>query len=363
MRALGISIYPEKSSKTEILNYIDKAANAGFTRIFSCLLSVNKPREEIKADFLEINQYAKKRGFEIIVDVSPKVFQELQISYQELSFFKEIEADGLRLDMGFTGNEEALMTYNPYQLKIEINMSNDTHMIDTIMDYKPNRYNLYGCHNFYPHAYSGLSLKHFLKCSQNFNRYGLHTAAFVCAQGRKTFGPWPVTQGLPTLEMHRNMPLATQIQHLIVLDIVDDIIISNCYPSEEELDEISKLRLDMVTFTMDVQASTPEVERKILFEELHFHRGDASETMLRSTQSRVKYKGHHFALFHAPKQIRRGDVVIESSAYGHYAGEVQIALCDMENCGMSNVVGHIMDGEHFLLDCIQPWQKFQFRSN
>ena len=44
MRRLGISIYPEKSDKQTILNYIDKAAAAGFSRIFSCLLSVEKSK-------------------------------------------------------------------------------------------------------------------------------------------------------------------------------------------------------------------------------------------------------------------------------------------------------------------------------
>ena len=89
--------------------------------------------------FKGINTYAKNKGFEIIVDVSPRVFDELEISYKDLSFFKEIEADGLRLDMGFTGLEESLMTFNKEGLKIEINMSNNTSYIDTIMDYMPNK--------------------------------------------------------------------------------------------------------------------------------------------------------------------------------------------------------------------------------
>ena len=38
MGKLGISIYQEKSTEQEIKNYIDKAAENGFSRIFSCLL-------------------------------------------------------------------------------------------------------------------------------------------------------------------------------------------------------------------------------------------------------------------------------------------------------------------------------------
>lgn len=361
MRRLGISIYPEKSDKQTILDYIDLAAEAGFKRIFSCLLSVNKSKEEIKVDFREINLYAKQKGFEIIVDVSPRVFGELGISYQDLSFFKEIGADGLRLDQGFTGSEEALMTYNPYDLIIEINMSNDVHTIDTIMDYKPNRYRLYGCHNFYPHNYSGLDLDFFVSCSKRFKKYGLQTAAFVTSQNENTFGSWPVTEGLPTLEMHRHLPMDIQIQHFIALDCVDDFIISNCYPTKEELKKVAQIDLSLVTLEVTPVEGLGEIEQKILFEELHFNRGDHNENMIRSTQSRVKYKGHNFALFNAPEIIHRGDVVIESSKYGHYAGELQIALHEMVNSGMSNVVGHVQEDELFLLDFIKPWQKFRLR--
>lgn len=361
MKRLGISIYPEKSSKKEILDYIDLSSEMGFSRIFSCLLSVNKSKDEIKKDFIEINKYAKSKGFEVIVDVAPNIFSNLGISYNDLEFFDEINADGVRLDIGFTGNEEAIMTFNKYNLKIEINMSNNVHTIDTIMDYMPNRYNLYGCHNFYPHIYSGLNLDYFIKCTERFLKYGIRTAAFVTSQNKNTFGPWPVTQGLPTLEMHRFLPLDVQIKHFLAIDCIDDILISNCYPSYEELNSLKNLDMRLITFDVEMKKDVPEVENDILFKELHFNRGDKSENMIRSTQSRLKYKGHEFKLFNAPEIIKRGDIVIESSKYGHYAGELQIALKEMKNTGMSNVVGKVCDNEIFLLDYIKPWQKFKFR--
>ena len=360
MGKLGISIYSEKTTEEAIYNYIDKASKYGFSRIFSCLLSVNDTKENIKNKFKKINEYAKSKGFEIIVDVSPRVFDELGISYKDLSFFKEIGADGLRLDMGFTGSEESLMTFNDENLKIEINMSNNTNYIDTIMNYMPNKDNLIACHNFYPHRYSGLNFEHFMKCTERFNKYGLRTAAFITSQNEGTFGPWPVTDGLPTLELHRNLPIEVQAKHLIALGNINDIIISNCYPTEEEMKKLGSMRKDMVTFDLQLVDGVPEVEQKILFEEMHFNRGDLSDNLVRSTQSRVKYKGHDFKLFNAPEIIKKGDVVIESSKYGHYAGELQIALNDMKNSGKSNVVGHIKEEEIFILDYIKPWQKFNF---
>ena len=226
MRRLGVSIYPEKSTVEEIKNYLEETSRLGFSRVFSCLLSVNKPAEEIKKEFKELNAYAHELGFEVIVDVSPRVFGELNISYKDLSFFKEIGADGIRLDAGFSGLEESIMTYNPQGLIVEINMSNNVHTLDTIMDYRPNKYKLYGCHNFYPHRYSGLNLDFYKECTKRFNDYGLKTAAFVTSQDKKAFGPWPTTEGLPTLELHRELPLAVQIKHHIAMELVDDILIA-----------------------------------------------------------------------------------------------------------------------------------------
>lgn len=361
MRRLGISIYPEKSSLDEIKSYLKKTSDLGFSRIFSCLLSVNKPAEEIKREFTEINEYAHTLGFEVIVDVSPRVFGELNISYKDLSFFKEIGADGIRLDAGFSGLEESIMTYNPQGLIIEINMSNNVHTLDTIMDYRPNKYKLYGCHNFYPHRYSGLNLDFYKECTRRFNQYGLKTAAFVTCADKNAFGPWPTTESLPTLELHRELPLNVQIKHHIAMELVDDILISNCYPTDEELQSLQGLDLDLVTFDVELVDGIPEIEKKIVLEEFHFNRGDQNDYFIRSTQSRVKYKGHRFEVFNAPDKIRRGDIIIESSEYGHYAGELQIALKDMENSGKTNVVGKVVDIEHFILDELKPWQKFKFR--
>jgi hypothetical protein len=195
------------------------------------------------------------------------------------------------------------MTFNPEGLTIEINMSNNVSYIDTIMGYKPDANRLVGCHNFYPHSYLGLKLDFFRECTRRFKQYDLRTAAFVSSQAQHSFGPWPVDDGLP------------------------------------------------------------DVERDIIFNTLHFNRGDVSSSMIRFILSRIKYRGHHFELFNAPGTIRRGDVVIESSEYSHYAGELQIALADMRNSGKSNVVGHIPDEQHFLLDTIESWQKFQFHKS
>ena len=361
MRKLGISIYPEKSDINELKKYIQKAYDCGFRRIFSSFLFAEDNIEEVKNKFKEVNSFAHELGYEIIVDVNPRVMKALGINYDDLRFFKSLYADGIRLDLGFSGLEESMMTFNEEGLKIEINMSMDTHMIDNIMDYMPNKYNLIGCHNFYPHRYSALDIDFFMKTTEKFNAYKLRTAAFVTSQNKETFGPWPVSEGLPTLEIHRDLPLDVQIKHFILMDNIDDIIISNCYASDEELEKISELSLDKVSFDVDLVDGITDLMRKIVLEEKHFYRGDHSDYLIRSTQSRVKYKGESFPIVNTPEKIRKGDVIIEADGYGHYTGELQIAKKDMENSGLSNVVGRISEDEIFLIDYLKPWQKFAFK--
>ena len=52
------------------------------------------------------------------------------------------------MDTGFDGNKEAMLTFNPFGVAIELNMSNDVAYLDNILTYEANRPFLYGCHNF-----------------------------------------------------------------------------------------------------------------------------------------------------------------------------------------------------------------------
>ncbi len=150
-----------------------------------------------------------------------------------------------------------------------------------------------------------------------------------------------------------------QLKDYVARNVIDDIIISNFVPSDEEMEEIKKVNLEKLNLKVELNEGIPELFTKIVLEEPHFNRGDINENMVRSTMSRVKYKGQGFPLINAPEMIKRGDIVIESDDFGHYAGELNIAKNDMINTGKSNVIGRIVEEEVFLLDKIRPWQKFE----
>lgn len=362
MGKIGISIYPERSTFEQDKAYLDLAHQYGFKRVFTSLLQIEDDKEKVLAEFKAVVDYANSLGFEVMVDINPALFEQLNISYNDLSFFHELGADGIRLDLGFTGAEEANMTRNPYGIKIEINMSGGTRYVDNIMSYSPNTSQLLGSHNFYPHRYTALGYEHFKSCSEQFRQYNINTMAFVNSHDA-TFGPWPTQDGLCSLEDHRELEIGTQVKHMMLTGLIDDITIGNAYASEAELKAMSdaffsanpKIKVDPLdTITAD--------ERVVLFENKHRYRGDHSDYVLRSTMTRVKYKDLPFPATNT-RDITRGDVLIDNVGYGQYKGETQIALKSMPNDGRVNVVGRIADDELFLLDFLKPWASFELIEN
>ena len=57
-------------------------------------------------------------------------------------------------------------------------------------------------------------------------------AAFVGSNNPNAMGPWPLSEGLVTLEDHRGLPIDAQIRQMVAHPYVDDIIISNAYPTK-----------------------------------------------------------------------------------------------------------------------------------
>lgn len=359
MGKLGVSIYPSKSTIDEDKKYLKQASKYGFTRIFTSLLEVEGDGREVIGKFKDIINYGNSLGMETTLDINPGLFDQLGVSYEDLSFFKEMGAHSIRLDLGFTGKEEALMTKNDQGLKIEVNMSSGTKYIDTVMSYQPNRENLIASHNFYPMKYSGLSREHFNKTTEQFHTYRLNTAAFITSQAGE-LGPWPVQSGLCSLEEHRNLPIEVQVIHYKLMDTIDDLIIGNAYATESELKIVSEVFFQShLTLPIRFKPGVSELEKRVILDELHSYRGDRSDYLIRSSMTRITYREEDFPA-HDTKRCKKGSVLICNENFGQYKGETQIALQDLDDDGTRNVVAEIPDESVFLLEDLSPWSSFQF---
>lgn len=358
-RTLGISLYPDHSDVNEDKRYLMLASQYGFTRIFMSMLEVSEGKEKVAAKFSELIRFAKDLGFSTTLDIAPNIFDQLGISYDDLDFFHELGADSIRLDQGFDGQKEALLSFNPQEMNIELNMSNDVAYLDNILSYSANQPFIYGCHNFYPQRGTGLPLDFFISASERFKDYGIETAAFVTSQSGK-IGPWDINDGLPTLEMHRDLPIEIQAKHLFATNLIDCVIIGNAYASEDELKRLGLLNRYQLVFNVMLTTDINQVEREILLDNQHVRRGDITDLVIRSTEVRKKYKNSGNPVSSETHNFKRGDIVIGNDEFGKYKNELQVVLDDHTDI-RKNKVAEISDSELFLLDYVGPWNKFRFR--
>lgn len=357
MRHLGLSIYPDHSNMEEDKKYLELGHKYGFKRIFMSMLEISDNSEDTLEKYREIIQYGNKLGYETFIDLAPQIFTKLGISYQDLKIFHDLGATGLRLDEAFDGETEAMMTYNPYGLIIELNMSNNVDYLNNILSYQASTPFIYGCHNFYPQKGTGLPYDFFIECSKRFKHFGIHSAAFVSSQVGK-MGPWNVTDGLPTLEQCRSLPISVQAKLLWTTGLIDDVIIGNAYASEDELKALSEVNPYQLELEVEAVSEINEIERTIVNVPQHFRRGDMTSAVVRSTMPRVTYHDEANPAHDNQAEFAYGDVVVGNDDFGVYKNELQIVL-EPHSDTRKNKVGTIRKDEQFLLDFIKPWTKFK----
>ena len=360
---LGISLYPEFASQEDNFAYLRRAAEHGFDVLFLALLGAKGTYEEVVEHYLPYTRLAHELGFEIFCDVNPMVLKRLGVGISmfqggiDLTFFKELGIDAMRLDLGMSDLEEAALAKNADGIKICINGAAVTDHVGALLSCGAPREALVGCHNYYPHRYTGVSLDYFMRGTEHWAKRGMRLQAFVSSNAPEAFGPWPVTEGLPTLEMHRDLPTEVQLKHFVMMGCVGDVLIGNCFATDDELAAMERANSDRVRFTTRLVDGLPRDMARRLGMNLSVRGDCTSGYMIRTLESRMDP---------APVEpfntvdIERGDVIIDNRLYGQYAGEVQIALAPMKNSGKTNVVGHIDDCEHVLLDYLAAGTRFAF---
>lgn len=359
MSKLGFSIYPEHSSYEEVMDYVREMVELGCTRVFSCFLSLDGDGMDVVAYYTRVFKACRELGLEVVVDTNPEVFKKYGASVHDVSFFHDLGVSGIRLDGGFDGLGETLLTYNPYNLKIEFNASNLDGKFESLLAHQPNMENVIACHNFYPERYTGLGEAFFDEASAYVKRFNVRLAAFVGSQVKDAYGPWKVKEGLVTLEKHRNLPLETQIRQMVAHRDIDDIIISNVRPDCDELNAIRKLNLNQLQFKITL-GEISDVEREIIFATMHVNRPDYSADVIRSSLPRMLFKTASLPAHDTLDLIPKGSVFINNDQYDRYKGELLIARKDLVNDGQRNVVGTIAAADFDLLPLVSSWTQFSF---
>lgn len=177
---LGISLYPEFASAEACREYLRLAARHGYRVLFVALLGVRDERDEVTARYRALTDEAHALGFEVFCDVNPSVLARFGVNASvlrgrlDLGFLQEIGCDVMRLDLGLSEMEEAFLTRNEAGIGVCLNASaNACDHIGALLASGGEPARIVGCHNYYPHRYTGLTLEYFLTCSRRWKERGL----------------------------------------------------------------------------------------------------------------------------------------------------------------------------------------------
>ena len=382
---LGISLYPEQESMEEIESYIQMASKYGFTKIFTSMFSVPGTKEEVFNYFKNFTNIAHKYGMIVDGDCNTEFLKTMGASEKDLTVFKEMGIDVIRMDLPFFDERDVELINNPLGIQIELSAC----MVDAVrlaLKNGANPKNFTTCHNFYPERYTAADLDSIVAVNNELNELGIPVAVFISSNNPAgTHGPWPVNDGLPTVEDHRWIPAELQLRHWISVGGVDEILFGNAFASEEEfkaIDEVMKATyrtvpenkdfgfmsqllphgdLELVPFRVVFEEGVSEIERKAVLDSVYHQAGEYTYYMIRSRWTRVFYSNTSIEPRESNQEYyHRGDIVIVNDNLKHYRGEVQIVLRDMKVDGQRNLIGHIPPEELILLDEIKPGRSICF---
>lgn len=383
---LGISLYPEQETMEEITSYIKLASKYGFTRIFTSMFSVPGSKEEVSAYFKELCKVAHDNNMEVCADVNAGMFKKFDATEQDLSIFKEIGLDELRMDFCFGDERDAVLIQNKENIKIQFNAS-FVDVVKSALD-KAKNVNLTLCHNFYPERYTGIPRKKYAEINKIWSVYdNIEVAGFISSNTQNAHGPWPVYDGLSTVEDHRGKSIDFQVRDMMAMG-TDIIYFGNAFASEEELAEAHKAVMSLTVTTeetefekmirsimpdmgkkqmvlkVDSEIGLNDVEKEILFDfKKHCDLGDTSDYMIRSRVTRTIYGKKSIPHRRSEKAyFSKGDILIVNDNLKHYCGELQICMKDMANDGQRNLVGHLDEDEMKIVEMLEAGVYFMFKS-
>lgn len=186
----GISIYPDKTPRDEVYIYLEKAAQLGCSRIFTCFLSIPEDRRETYlVEFKEFMDKAHELGSEAAANTNPEVFTLTGATPDNLKSSYSLGLDITRTNGNLRTQRDTQLTHNPYGIKIELNTSMDMG-VELLINKGGNKDQITMYHNFFPERYTGTDFNLLAEYNSYWEELNLHAAVFVSSNNENTIGPW-----------------------------------------------------------------------------------------------------------------------------------------------------------------------------
>lgn len=345
---IGFSCYLNDSATEQQAAYLKQMQQAGFTGVFTSLqLSEAKP-EIIRQRLDQLVANCHQLGLTIMADVSAASLQRLGIALHDGKAIQALGLDGLRIDDGIDMTTVAALSHT---MAIALNASTlSACMIDQLANAKANLRHIEAWHNFYPRPEAGLDPAWFAQKNKWLHALGFKTMAFISGDAQQR---GPLFAGLPTLEAHRGLlPLAAYLE-------LRQLAIDHVYVGDPQLSPRSIAAFQAYVHDQVLLIQVQTDDERLLHLTWH-SRPDIAQKVVRLAEARLEH------IFATPQPAQtdprpRGSITLDNSAYGRYAGELQLTRCDLPADPRVNVIGKIEPSNLPLLDQIGPHQAIRFK--
>ena len=377
MKRIGISLYPDFDHKEDIKKQLEDAHQLGYSIVFTSMqlgdLGFENTEVGLNEDFYFLFDYCHELGMEVHADINDRMLDYLGAKIDDLKPIHDLHIQVLRLDGGFTDEEVAVMTHNPYEIQIEENASMlqfPKRRIETVVN-KGNVNNYCASHNFFPLNETGLSYDDALRSAKLFQSYGIEVGIFIGSL-YSSHESNAIGRSIVTIEDHRYKPAHIQAQELMCHDEYDFIVFGDTHPRHDELVKVSQVAkndcLGMIKNKYDISRVEEELDhiylveipvwlnknldedlRKALTSMVFVARADQPDLLIRATQSR----GIASIPVDNPVERTALSITLNNCLANRYEGELQITMNDLPSVEYCNVIGQVKPQAKRLLEEIK----------
>ncbi|MBR0417693.1 MAG: DUF871 family protein [Erysipelotrichaceae bacterium] len=362
MHEFGISVFPDLTDKTKTEEYICKAAESGFTKMFTSMILADQhfdgaanPDDPI---FWQTIAFAAKKDLKVYCDFNDNVIAYFGSLDNTLNYLHDAGVYGIRIDGGLKADELAYITKHPSDLILQINASDIRidlpayknkylEAIKTINENGDLR-KVEACFNYYPRQDTGISIKTIEETCSFLKEYGIKVSAFISSTKAYSF-LHKESHGVMSVESLRYIRpyVASKI---LLCSGIEDIFFGDTLVPDDELNELRDSCINepvqiLFRYRHNVPVSLKEILRK---EIIQYNRFDEPDYLIRC----CKYRGIKSKPFNIEKRPF-GSVTIDNELSAQYEGEIQIILKDLDSFNCANVIGDVDDDYRLLLKYIK----------
>ncbi len=347
----GISIYLSQDPEAQAA-LVERSGTAGVRYAFTSLHIPEEAGVDYRTRARQLLALCHGHGIALIADIAPATLKKLGCeNFEEL---RRLGVEYVRLDDGFDATRTVELS-GIFHVVFNASTISETDIVAwRAADADFSRFA--ACHNFYPKPLTGLAVEDVAAMNARLKALGFQVMGFVPGD-RDLRGP--LHEGLPTVEAHRGDTGGKLALDMLELGDAgcDVVLLGDPGASPELWQRMAEISSGCLGLHAELDAPF-----RHLFGRIQHERPDSSPWIVRSQESRLwdDVPEPPSPQEHPGAEAQPGDILMSTTAYGRYAGELEIARKRLALDGRDVRIGQVAAADLPFLPFIRRGAGFRF---